>query len=138
MINIDLTAVIQLINFLVSLAFLNYLLIKPIREIIGKRNKTMSSLLEEAEGFASKAETKMADYEKALAAARAAGADERIKLKGEASAAEKQLLEAAQQEASVALKAAREDVKAQTQTAMDSLRGQVDGLAQKAVAKILA
>ena len=42
MIDINITAAIQLVNFLVTLAALNYLLIRPVRETIRKRKELMS------------------------------------------------------------------------------------------------
>ena len=37
MINIDITLLIQLVNFLIALAIINYLIIRPVRGIMARR-----------------------------------------------------------------------------------------------------
>ena len=64
------TFFIQLANFLIVLAILNPLLIKPIRKIIQARKEAAAALLGESESFFQSAEGKLAQYEKALSAAR--------------------------------------------------------------------
>ena len=66
MIDINITAAIQLVNFLVTLAALNYLLIRPVRETIRKRKELMSGLGREIDGFLEEAQTRLAGYEAAL------------------------------------------------------------------------
>ena len=44
MLDLNITLVFQLINFFIALFFLNWLLIKPIREIIKKRNGIMDDM----------------------------------------------------------------------------------------------
>lgn len=137
MINIDATFYVQLINFIIALIVFNYLLVKPIREIIKKRAGVMGDLLTETEKFSEAAEAKMKNYEEALAEARKAGAEERVARKDEAVAEEKKILDAAMAEAQQTMKAARSEIADQTKTAMDSLKGQVESLADKAAAQIL-
>jgi F-type H+-transporting ATPase subunit b len=137
MIDLDATFFVQLINFIVSLIFLNVLLIKPIRGILKKRAESIASSLTETDSFTSAAESKIKNYEAALAEARKAGAQQRLTLKDEGSKEEKQLVEAAVKQAQESLTAARGEIAKQVQAAMDSLKGQADALAQKAVGKVL-
>lgn len=137
MIDLDATFFVQLINFIVSLIFLNALLIKPIRGILKKRAETIASTLTETDSFTNVAESKIKNYETALVEARKAGAAQRLALKDEGAKEEKQLVEAAVKQAQESLTAARNEIAKQVQAAMDSLKGQADALAQKAVGKVL-
>mgnify|MGYP001548089512 CR=1 FL=1 len=137
MINIDVTFFFQLVNFLIILILLNWVLIKPIREIIKKRQDHMDGMLVEAESFASDAEEKLKNYEAALAEARAAGTEERMKMKDKGVAEEQAIVGAATAEAQEVLQSARKDVTDQVKAAMDTLKGQVDAFADKAVGKVL-
>jgi len=137
MIEIDATFWVQLVNFIVSLIFLNFMLIKPIRGIIKKRSDSISSTLNETDSFANAAEAKIKNYEKALADARKQGAEQRMTLKDQGLKEEKHLVDSAGKGAQDALTAARSEIAKQVKVAMDSLKAQADALAQKAVGKVL-
>ena len=68
MINFDISFVIQLVNFIITLLVLNLLLIKPVRGIIKKRNDLMAGRVDEINKFTDSATAKMSDYEAQLAA----------------------------------------------------------------------
>ena len=133
----DKTIFIQAVNFLVTIFVLNVLLIKPIREIIKKRNGLMADQLEKIEGFNSNAEGKVADYETQLAAARKEANDIRANMKTEGTAEEQKLMSAAGEEASGTIQAARAEIKAEVKSAMDQLTKDVDKFAEAATGKIL-
>ncbi len=137
MIDLDLTLVVQFINFLIVLVVLNYLLVKPIREIIKTRAESMAKTVEKTEQFTASATDKLKNYEVALAEARAAGTEARLRQKDEGLAEEKKLIEAATRESHDSLAAARKEIEAQSKGAIESLAAQVDDMAAKAVAKIL-
>ncbi|UZP69087.1 ATP synthase F0 subunit B [Desulfovibrio mangrovi] len=137
MINLDITLVIQLVNFLVVLFVLNALLIRPIREIIKQRQDKMSGLLGDAEQFVGSAEAKLKNYEAALTEARKNATAEREKVKEAALVQEAGILAKANQEAQAVISASREKVTADVAKAMETLKGQVGALAGKATAKVL-
>lgn len=137
MIDLNYTFFVQFVNFIITLFVLNYLLVSPIREIIKKRKEKMGGLVDSAEQFTADAETKVANYQKALDEARQQGADKRAGLKDEGSNEEKSILSAAGEKAAETLKAERKAVEAEVESAMSGLKGQVEALAGKAVAKVL-
>ena len=51
MLDLNVTMIFQLVNFLVAIYVLNILLIRPIRDIIKKRNGIMDGMAEEAEAI---------------------------------------------------------------------------------------
>jgi len=137
MIDLDYTIFVQFANFVITLFVLNFLLVAPIREIIKKRKDTMGGMVSATEKFTADAETKLANYNKALDAARIEGSETRSALKATGVAEEKGILSAAGQQASEALKAERMAVESEVNSAMAGLKGQVNALADKVVAKVL-
>lgn len=138
MIDLDITFVVQLINFLVTLIGLNLLLIKPLRAKLKERADHMAGLLKESEAFAERAEEKLKNYEEVLSEARKAGTAARMEVKAAAEAEETALLAAATSKAQKELAAARETIAKETEAAMAVLKGQVPALADKVAEKVLA
>ncbi len=127
----------QTINFLVTLVVLNFILYKPIREVIRKRKELMAGQMSQIEKFTADAESKLKDYEEQLAAARKQGNEIRAQFKDEATAEETKLLSAAGEDAAFTLKAARTEIDGQVKTAMEQLSKDVEQFAAKATDKIL-
>jgi F-type H+-transporting ATPase subunit b len=137
MIDLDITFFIQLVNFLVTLVVLNLILIRPIREVIRRRAEAMAARINSIEQFTRTAEGKVADYSAQLDAARRAGVEARTELREQGFAVEKEVVGAASQEAGTVLQAARAKIAADVKASLDALRAQVEGLAQRATARIL-
>ena len=138
MIDLDFTAVIQFVNFLITMVVLNFLLITPIRKIIRQRKETM----EEMQGAISTArvssEEKLENYNKSLVDYRAEATRERESLRNEALSRERELTEAALADTQASLQKARADISAQVETALAELKQNVPNLAKEAASKILA
>ena len=137
MIDINITAAIQLVNFLVTLAALNYLLIRPVRETIRKRKELMSGLGREIDGFLEEAQTRLAGYEAALTAARNDASALRMEARAEAEAEEKAILARAGREAQASIQAGQASVRAEADAAYAALRKQVPAYADAALARLL-
>ena len=133
MIDINITAAIQLVNFLVTLAALNYLLIRPVRETIRKRKELMSGLGREIDGFLEEAQTRLAGYEAALTDASAL----RKEARAEAEAEEKAIRARAGREAQASIQAGQASVRAEADAAYAALRKQVPAYADAALARLL-
>lgn len=137
MIDLNVTFFIQLVNFLITLVVLNWLLVRPIRDVIKKRTETMSGLANEAQDFSAKARGKLDGYEEALAQARRKAAEERDSVKLAAQQEEKTIVDGAQQEAQTQLAQARQEIESQSQGALEALKAKVEPMAEQAAAKIL-
>lgn len=137
MIDLNYTFFVQFVNFVITLFVLNFLLVAPIRDIIKRRKEVMGGLLGETEKFAADAETKLANYGKALDEARVAGSEKRAEIKAQGTGKEKDILSAAGQDATETLKAARKAVESEVSAAKSGLKSQIDTLAGKVVAKVL-
>ena len=137
MIDIDSTFFIQLINFLLTVVFLNALLIKPIRDKIKERNTLMADQLSTIETFTSSADEKLKSYELALDSARQQGLELRKQMRAEGAGEEQQIMSAAGKEVAATMKAAQEAIAAQVTGAKNALSADVEKFALKATAKIL-
>jgi F-type H+-transporting ATPase subunit b len=137
MIDIDSTFFIQLINFLITVVFLNALLIKPIRDKIKERNTLMADQLATIENFTSGADEKLKGYESALDSARQQGLELRKQLRAEGSGEEQQIMTAVGKEVAASMKAAQDEIAAQVTSAKKALGVDVEKFALKATAKIL-
>ncbi len=133
----DKTIVVQFVNFIVTLIVLNLVLIKPLRTKIKERKELVAGMMTEVETFNAQAEEKLKSYEKSLAEARKAGADERVKMKEAGEAQEHEIVEQAQAKAQAQFKAAREKIEADAKAALDELKSKVDAMAKKAADKVL-
>lgn len=137
MIDIDSTFFIQLINFLITVVFLNVLMIRPIREKIKERNALMAGQLATIEEFTSSADEKLKGYEKALDSARQQGLELRKQMRAEGSGEEQQIMSAVGKEVAATMKATQEEIAAQVAGAKKALGADVEKFALKATAKIL-
>ena len=137
MINLDITFLFQLINFLVTVVVLNYLLIKPVRDIVRQRRELAGGFLRDAEAFTAEADKRIQCYEAALVRAREEAAEIRDAKKAEALELEAATLTKAQQDTQEYISATREQTKTAVATAMKTLQGQIPVLAGKAAEKLL-
>jgi F-type H+-transporting ATPase subunit b len=138
MIDLDITFFIQFVNFCITLVVLNVVLIRPVREIIKKRNDRMASYMEDAEKFNNSAEEKLENYSAALNEARAKGTQERNKYREEGQAEEKEIISEVSSEVSEKLAEERKAIESEVQSTMDSLKNKVDDLSGRMVEKVLA
>ncbi len=137
MLDLNYTFFLQLISIIITLLFLNILLIRPIRAIIAQREASMEDSLHATEGFVQEADDKMADYTKKLDEARAEGLKARNALKDEGTVREKDLLSKAGEGAAVLLKNTRKELDSESAIAMTALKAEIDELAEKVTDKVL-
>lgn len=137
MLDINITLLIQLLNFIVTLVVLDFLLIRPIRGIIRKRRDLAGGMLADAEAFTAKAAASLKNYEAALTRAREDAAAMRETRKNEALAREAGLLEAARQEAHEFLQSSREETKNAVAKAMADVENRIPALSRLVVGRLL-
>ena len=137
MIDIDVTIVVQLVNFLIALVALNYFLIKPVREQIAARKELTAGYAGDIETFTTEANEKLAGYESALAEARSQAASSRDAIKAEGLSRQHDVLEQAQNQAQTFLLSSREQTAKDAKAATKALLSQVNVFADKAMKKIL-
>ena len=81
MINIDVTILIQFLNFLILMAVLNYLLFRPLRAIMQQRKETIEGSNQTAKDLEGAIEEKMTRYQDQLQEAKLKGSQERAAMR---------------------------------------------------------
>ena len=137
MINIDITLLIQLVNFLVALAIINYLIIRPVRGVIARRRAQNDELRGSADTIRSEADLKMEGYTARIAKARADVAAARESIKASAEQTAQARMHAAGEEARAIHRAAADRVQAESAEAQRELDGRVGEFVQVALKSML-
>jgi len=136
-INIDLSFVIQIVNFLLLLAILNFALYKPIRKVLADRDAELAGARERAAAVDKDVADKMASYEARLKEVKGKGFEEREALKKEAAAEEAKLLEAARGEAGESLAGIKQKIAKEAADARSALQEQARSLSLEICEKVL-
>ncbi len=84
MIEVNITLLFQIVNFVIGLLIINHFIVKPLREVIAKRRAAFSSLEGDASGLDSKAKSKLVEYEARLQKVRAEVTNAREESKNQA------------------------------------------------------
>ncbi|MBQ4567705.1 MAG: ATP synthase F0 subunit B [Desulfovibrio sp.] len=137
MLDLNITLLFQLVNFLVAIVVLNYLLIKPIREIIKKRKGVMDEISGEAGSFESQASQRLDNYEAELARARQEAGITRVQGREAGQAEQSAIVGDAQGKAREIIDEARRKLQQEAQATLAELRGQVGSLSDKLAYKLI-
>jgi len=137
MLDLNITMLFQLVNFLISLYVLNILLIKPIRGILAERRNKMDDIQGRTDAFNSEAEMRMSNYQAALQSARQDATKMRDEAKESAGLKQQQIVQDAAQSAQKILIETQNAIKEQAAVATAELQKQVKALAKQVVSKVL-
>ena len=137
MINLDMSFVFQLVNFLVLVLLLNVFLYKPIRKQLSDRNALISGAKEKSAAVDREVQEKLASYEARMREIRAGAADERGALKKEAQLQEAAILEKARVESSEKLAGIKARVAQEADEARRMLKASAESLSADICEKVL-
>ena len=137
MLDLNITMLFQLANFLITLFVLNLLLIRPIRKIIRDRKALMDNLSGEAESFETKAKDRLENYEAELTKARQDATVNREDGRQAGQKEQQALIAEAQKDAQKILGEARAKLTAEAEASLVELRSKVGNLSQQLVARVL-
>lgn len=125
MLDLNITLLFQLVNFFIAIFVLNILLIRPIRDIIKKRNGVMDNLAGEADNFESQAAERLANYEAELARARQDAGLAREDARSAGMTEQQGIVGEAQKSARDILADTRRSLREQADATLSELRNQV-------------
>lgn len=137
LIDIDLTVLVQLGLFVVLFVACNKLLFQPYLRLRERRRAGIEGAKAEAETMSAQADSKLASYEKQLAAARSRAGEESRKIRTEAAAAEKKVTDDAKAAALSAINSAQAKVRSETEAARKELLAQADAISSKMATRLL-
>ena len=133
----DISAIYQMINFLILLFVLNTVLYKPIRNVILERKAKVQGLEEGVEKASSDLDSQKDAYKNGLKGARAEGLKKKEAFIEEASAEEKEIIEQINKKAQANFAQIKQQVAEETEQARKSLEAEVDNYAKAIGEKIL-
>jgi len=137
MLDFNFTFFVQVINFLVLIAILNWLLIKPVMKIIDERRTKVESSEEGAKRLLQETDKALADYERKLAEVRAAAAREKESIRTEGIEREAEIVRAARDESRKMVDEIRERLSIETREASQMLKKDVELLSADIAEKVL-
>jgi len=136
-INLDITFIIQIINFLVLMLVLNVVLYKPIRKLLADRAAEIAGGHEKADALDTEVQDKMAQYETKLRDAKLKATEERGAMKKDAQGQEAEILDQARKEANASLTALKAKVEKEAAQAREFLHEQTRMLSLEICEKVL-
>jgi len=137
MIELNGTFLIQLVNFLVMMLFLNFFLFKPVMAIVEKRNKAMKSLSDETAKFAADAEKLLSAYDAKNAEVKKTTALILLAARQQGVAEQEQTLKAARDRYAETFDAAMAQMESQIQGAKAGLKGEADKISRQMASRLL-
>ena len=137
MINLDMSFLFQLVNFLLLLLILNLFLFKPIRKVLANRNAEINGAKEKTATVDKDVQEKLSLYESRMREIKARATDERSVLKKEAQAEEAAILDKARKEATDTLCTIKNKVAKEAADARQLLKEQAMALSSEICEKVL-
>lgn len=137
MINLDITFIIQIVNFLILMLVLNFLLYKPVRKFLAERTSEIASGHEKAAEVDRDVQDKINLYETRLREAKIKASEERGILKKAALAEETSILDKARKEATDSVNALKGQVAKEATEAREYLKEQTQSLSLEICEKVL-
>jgi F-type H+-transporting ATPase subunit b len=136
-INLDITFIIQIVNFLILMLVLNVLLYKPVRKFLADRTAEIAGGHEKAAEVDRDVQDKMTQYEDRLREAKIKASEERGILKKAALAEETSILDKARKEATDSVNALKGQVAKEAAEAREYLKEQTQSLSLEICEKVL-
>ncbi|HLC19027.1 MAG TPA: ATP synthase F0 subunit B [Thermodesulfobacteriota bacterium] len=137
MLDFNHTLIFQMIGFIVLLVILNRFLYRPVQRILDERAERIEGTLKKADETNKEIQDGLDEYEKKIKEARLRGHEERAKLKQEALAREREILDAAGREASKELVVMRRKIGEGKDQALESLKDQTKAISKSMAEKLL-
>ncbi|HUJ19615.1 MAG TPA: ATP synthase F0 subunit B [Nitrospirota bacterium] len=137
MIDINVSVLYQLANFIVLLIVLNYILFRPIRQVMLDREQGISSALGEAKSAQDRMQNLLEQYNASLAEAKQKAAATFNAIYQQGLDAQRDMIAAERTKAGEMLDKARADVAAAAESARGELKREAERLSQEITSKLL-
>ena len=137
MVEINLTIIIQVVQFLILVYLLNRLLFKPTSQTMEERQSKIEAWEEKTRTLQEGARAKIASYEKQLKEARKKAQKEQKRMSIELSQQEEQKLQAVFDEAAQMVTSTKQALKEETERLRQELRQQAQEMSQMVTEKVL-
>ncbi len=137
MIDINVSLLIQLVNFIVLLIALNFILFKPIRQIMQEREQGIGSALGDAKAAQDRMQKLLEQYNTSLAEAKQKATAAYNTIYQQGLDAQRDMISAERSKASEMLDKARAEIAAAASAARVDLKKEAERLSQEITSKLL-
>ena len=137
MVEINLTIVIQVVQFLILVFILNRILFRPISRAIEERDGRIDAWEEKTRTLQETVRTKIESYEKELVEVRARAQEEQEQISNELKEREEEKVGAVFQEAAQIVASTKQTLQEETERLRQELRRQAEEMAQMVTEKVL-
>ncbi len=137
MIDINVSLLIQLANFLILLIALNFILFKPIRQIMQEREQGISSALEDAKAAQNRMQGLLEQYNASLAESKQKAAATYNTIYQQGLDKQRETISAERTKAGEMLDKARAEIAAAANSARTDLKKEAERLSQEITSKML-
>lgn len=137
MIDINVSLLYQLANFIVLLIALNYILFKPIRQVMREREQGISSAISDAKAAQERMQNLLEQYNASLAQAKQKATATFNTIYQQGLDAQRDMVSAERAKAGETLDKARAEVAAAATAARAELRSEAERLSQEITSKLL-
>ena len=137
MLDLNNTLIIQLISFLVFIALINWVLIKPALKILNDRRVKAEGTEEDAAQLFSKSDEIIAEYETILSEAKTEASKERDRLKDEGIEKENGILKTVREESKKLIDQLKFEIGKESELALKEMKQHSDILSKEIAEKIL-
>ena len=137
MIEINLTIVIQVVQFLLLLFILNRFLFRPTVNLIREREKRISDWEEETKNFRESMQMRLQSYEEQILEAKAQAQEQQERMTEALKKEEEKKMGAVSEEAFIIVASTREKLQEETEMLRGQLREQAEEMSQLVAEKIL-
>ncbi len=137
MIDINVSLFMQLVNFIVLLFALNFILFKPIRQVMQEREQGISSALEDAKASQNRMQSLLDNYNASLAESKQKSTATYNTIYQQGLDAQRDMISTERSKAGEMLDKARAEIAAAATAARADLKKEADRLSQDITAKML-
>ena len=137
MLELNHTLLIQLISFIVFIALINWVLVKPALQILNDRRVRVEGTEEEAAQLFGKSDEIIAEYETLLSEAKTKASGERDRLRSEGVEKENRILKTVREESKKLNDQLKSEIGKESEVALKKMKQQSDILSNEIAQKIL-
>jgi F-type H+-transporting ATPase subunit b len=127
----------QVINFLILIAVLNWLLVKPTLRILEERRQRVEGSEEEAKRLKAENEKILLEYEQSLNEARVTAGQQKERLRLEGIERENEIIRTSREEAKKAVEETKEKIELERKNASLAMKEEVKALSEEITRKVL-
>lgn len=137
MVSVDLSIVLQIINFIILILVLNIVLYKPLRSILSQRKEKIDGFERDIETSINSAGEKENSFSQGIKDARTKGLKQKEVFLEEAAQEEKKMIDEIHQKAQTELSQIRESISKDVESVRGALQDEIDDFAEAIGRKVL-